>query len=100
MARLPLAALAGALVLAVAPDVRAQPARPERPAVAPEEHWAFKPVRRPLVPAVRDRGWVRTPLDAFILARLEKASLRPAPPADRRTLLRRVYFDLIGLPPS
>jgi hypothetical protein len=52
------------------------------------------------VPDVRDRSWVRTPLDAFVLARLEAAQLRPAPPADRRTLLRRVYLDLIGLPPT
>jgi hypothetical protein len=70
------------------------------PAPSPEQPWAFQPVRRPPVPAVRDRSWVRTPIDAFVLARLEPQGLRPAPPADRRTLLRRVYFDLIGLPPT
>jgi hypothetical protein len=52
------------------------------------------------VPAVRDRAWVRTPIDAFLLARLEANHLHPAPPADKRTLLRRVYLDLIGLPPT
>jgi hypothetical protein len=67
---------------------------------APAEHWAFRPVARPAVPAVRDRSGVRTPIDAFVLARLEKAGLKPAPPADRRTLLRRVTLDLIGLPPT
>jgi Protein of unknown function (DUF1549)/Protein of unknown function (DUF1553) len=65
-----------------------------------EKHWAFQPVTRPAVPSVSDRSWVRTPIDAFILSRLEKVRLKPAPPADRRTLLRRVYLDLIGLPPN
>jgi hypothetical protein len=64
------------------------------------QHWAFQPVQRPVVPATRDRGWVRTPVDTFILARLEQQGLQPAPPADPRTLLRRVYLDLIGLPPT
>jgi hypothetical protein len=65
-----------------------------------KDHWAFQPVRAPIVPAVRDRAWVRTPIDAFVLARLEAEGLRPAPPADKRTLLRRVTLDLIGLPPT
>jgi hypothetical protein len=64
------------------------------------EHWAFRPVRRLAVPAVRDRSWVRTPIDAHILSRLEKDGRHPAAAADRRTLLRRVYLDLIGLPPT
>jgi hypothetical protein len=64
------------------------------------QHWAFAPVQRPRVPTPRDRGWVRTPVDTFVLARLEQHGLEPAPPADRRTLLRRVYLDLIGLPPT
>ena len=63
-------------------------------------HWAYQPLRRPALPAVKDKAWVRTPIDAFILARLEKAGLKPSPQADRRTMLRRVYYDLIGLPPS
>ncbi len=70
------------------------------PLAAAREHWAFQRVEAPPVPAVRDAAWVRTPVDAFVLAKLEAHGLRPAPPADRRTLLRRVYYDLIGLPPT
>jgi cytochrome c553 len=62
--------------------------------------WAFQTPVRPPVPAVRDRSWPRSPLDAFILAKLEEKGLRPAPPADRRTLIRRATFDLLGLLPS
>ncbi len=62
--------------------------------------WSFLPVRNPPVPPVEDRAWCCSPLDAFVLAGLEKRGLRPAPPADRRTLLRRVTFDLTGLPPT
>jgi hypothetical protein len=62
--------------------------------------WSFQPVSNPPVPDVRERSWVRTPIDAFVLAKLEAAGLHPAPPADKRTLIRRVTFDLIGLPPS
>jgi hypothetical protein len=64
------------------------------------EHWAFTPPVRSKLPAVRDSAWVRTPIDAFVLARLERAKLTPAPEADRATLLRRLSLDLIGLPPS
>jgi hypothetical protein len=64
------------------------------------EHWAYvKPVRPPL-PAVARDGWVRTPIDRFVLARLDKEQLAPAPEADRHTLLRRVTLDLTGLPPT
>jgi hypothetical protein len=66
----------------------------------PAKHWAFQPVHRAGPPAVRAGGWVQTPVDAFILAKLKAAGLKPSPPADRRTLLRRVYLDLIGLPPT
>jgi hypothetical protein len=62
--------------------------------------WAFLPLTRPPVPAVRSAGWVRTPIDAFILSRLEAEGLHPSPEADRRTLIRRLTFDLHGLPPS
>jgi hypothetical protein len=65
-----------------------------------EVHWSFRPVQQTFVPAVRQRDWPRSPVDAFVLARLEKEGLQPAPPADKRTLLRRVYLDLIGLPPT
>ncbi len=64
------------------------------------QHWAFQPVQKPAVPHVSDQTWARNPIDAFILARLEKVGLKPAPLAERRTLLRRVYLDLIGLPPT
>jgi hypothetical protein len=64
------------------------------------DHWAFRPVRRPPVPQVKDPSWVRNPIDAFLLARLEKAGLTPAPEADARTLIRRLSLDLTGLPPS
>jgi hypothetical protein len=62
--------------------------------------WPLVPLTRPAVPPVRDRAWVRNPLDAFVLARLERAGLRPNPPADPLTLLRRVTFDLTGLAPT
>src|SRR5262249_50937600 len=62
--------------------------------------WSFRKPVRPPVPAVKTSAWVRNPIDAFILAKLEQNGLRPAPEADRRTLARRVYFDLHGLPPT
>ncbi len=64
------------------------------------EHWAFVPFIRPEIADVQRRDWVRTPIDAFVLAELENSGIEPAPIADRRTLLRRVYLDLIGLPPT
>ncbi len=88
------------LVFLGAGRLPAQTSRAERASVPPERHWAFQPVRRPPVPEVRGRAWVRTPVDAFVLARLEAVGLRPSPPADRRTLLRRVTLDLTGLPPT
>jgi hypothetical protein len=63
-------------------------------------HWAFQPVRRPAVPAVKDGAWGRNPVDAFLLARLEAKGLRPSPPATRRELIRRACYDLTGLPPT
>ena len=63
-------------------------------------HWSFLPVKKAPPPEVRDPAWVRTPVDAFILARLETRGWTPAPPADRRELIRRVTFDLTGLPPN
>lgn len=64
------------------------------------DHWSFKPVVRPSVPSVKDAAWVRNPIDAFVLAKLEKQGWRPNPPATPRQLLRRVYLDVIGLPPD
>jgi hypothetical protein len=65
-----------------------------------QAHWAWQPIRQTPPPAVKDRRWPRDPIDAFLLAHLEEKELAPAPPADRRTLIRRVYLDLIGLPPT
>ena len=64
------------------------------------KHWVWKPISRPAVPAVKNRAWVKNPIDAFILSGLEAHNLAPAPAADRRTLIRRATFDLIGLPPT
>ncbi|MEZ4701366.1 MAG: DUF1553 domain-containing protein [Rhodothermales bacterium] len=63
-------------------------------------HWAFTPVGHPEPPPVRDAGWPASPIDAFILARLERDGIAPAPEADRERLLRRVTMDLTGLPPT
>ncbi len=65
-----------------------------------ELHWAYRPPRKAGLPEVRNPDWCQTPVDAFVLARLEAAGLEPRPAAGRSALLRRVYFDLIGLPPT
>src|SRR5262249_285447 len=93
-----------AAALAVLAPLGATPGRPGPPrpegAAAQPVHWAYvKPVR-PELPTVRDVDWPRNPIDRFLLARLEQEGLSPSPPADRARLLRRVYLDLIGLPPS
>jgi hypothetical protein len=64
------------------------------------QYWAYRPVKRPVVPAVKDRGWLRNPIDAFVLAKLEAKRLAPAAPAGRVALARRAYYDLTGLPPT
>ena len=68
--------------------------------LAAGEHRNFQPVTQPTVPEVRNTDRVANPIDSFLLARLERAGLALSPPADKRTLVRRVYFDLIGLPPT
>ncbi len=65
-----------------------------------ENLWAFQPIREPIVPEVTGHRWIRTPIDHFVLAKLEKKGLRPAASADKLTLLRRATFDLTGLPPT
>jgi mono/diheme cytochrome c family protein len=67
---------------------------------AAKTHWAFQPVAKPEPPAVQATAWVQNEIDRFVLAKLEAAALRPAPPADPRTLIRRMTFDLTGLPPT
>ncbi len=78
-------------------------AAPEKPSVRADQgrdHWAFQPLSRPAVPSVKDAARVRTPIDAFVLAKLEANSLSLSPDADRLTLIRRAYLDLLGLPPT
>lgn len=67
---------------------------------AREHHWAFRPVGEPAPPAVSAPDWARSPIDAFIFDALARAGLEPSPDADKRTLLRRVSYDLTGLPPT
>ena len=62
--------------------------------------WAFASIKPQTVPAVKKAGWVVTPIDAFILAKLEAKNIAPSAPADKRSLIRRAYFDLTGLPPT
>ena len=64
------------------------------------DHWAWQPIQNPTPPVVADAAWSRNPVDAFIRTTLDTKNLTPAASADKRTLIRRVYFDLIGLPPS
>ena len=65
-----------------------------------EEHWAFVAPVRPQLPMVKDQSWCKNPIDCFVLARLESENMKPSPRASRATLLRRVYLDLVGLPPT
>jgi hypothetical protein len=85
-----------------------EPSRNERPTARSEmvvrdqdrKHWSYLPIQSPPLPAVKNAAWVRTPADRFILARLEGNNLAPSPSADAPKLARRIYFDLIGLPPT
>jgi hypothetical protein len=72
----------------------------ERIRRARAEHWAFQPVRKPQLPQVADAAWSQNPIDRFVLQKLDEAGLKHSPPADPATLIRRLYIDLIGLPPS
>src|SRR6202046_3242060 len=67
---------------------------------AQKSYWAFQPVKKSPLPAVKNKAWVKTPIDAFILAKLEENKLQPNPRADKVTLLRRVTIDMTGLPPT
>ena len=64
------------------------------------QFWSFQPIEKPLVPSIKDTGWAKTSIDRFVLAKLEEKNLHPIKPADKRALIRRAYFDLIGLPPT
>ncbi len=80
-----------------APDPRSAPAGYDT--ASAKAHWSWQPLRNQPVPAVKDAVWCKTPVDNFIEAKLETAGLAPSAPADRSTLIRRAYYDLIGLPP-
>jgi hypothetical protein len=100
-----LTALAGFSALwAVVAPAAAQPTPAVRggrtDAPLASRHWAFLPIRQPPLPASQAATWAGTPVDVFVRAKLDEAGLEPAPPADRRTRLRRIYLDLIGLPPT
>jgi hypothetical protein len=90
-----LLALVSPAVAVSAEPVTEKPIQP-----ADRQHWSFQPPKRPPVPIVKQISWVHTPVDAFILSRLEAAGLTPSAPADKPDLLRRLYLDLVGLPPS
>lgn len=64
------------------------------------DHWAFQAPKRAPLPELQDKAWPKNPIDHFVLAKLEKAGLKPSPEADKATLLRRVSLDLVGLPPT
>ena len=70
------------------------------PAKVAKNHWAFQPVREPALPSVKQTDWVQSPVDAFVLARLEAIGIAPGKLADKRTLIRRATIDLTGLPPT
>ncbi|MFN3648958.1 MAG: DUF1553 domain-containing protein [Armatimonadota bacterium] len=72
----------------------------EQPEQDPREHWSFRPVRKPPVPKPKTAKWARNPIDAFLAQRYEQQGLKPQPEAPRLVLIRRLYLDLIGLPPS
>ena len=72
----------------------------EKPKGADKSYWAFKPVVRPATPAAKNAAWVKTPIDAFVLSKLEAKGLAPVAPADARALVRRMTYDLTGLPPT
>jgi cytochrome c553 len=82
-----------------APDPRAIAAKTGGYGGVGKNHWAFQPVKKPALPEVQNKSWVKNPVDNFVLAKLEAAGMTPNAPADKATLIRRIYFDLIGLPP-
>jgi hypothetical protein len=98
--RLPSIALATLALFAGVRCAAAQPYGRHQFDESERDHWAFLPVERPELPPVSRGDWPQTPIDHFILAGLEAADLSPSPAADKPTLLRRAYLDLIGLPPT
>ncbi len=82
-----------------APDSRSAAAQATARKTA-TQHWAFQPIKKQITPTVKNANWCQTPVDNFIVAKLEEKNLAPAAMADKRTLLRRATFDLTGLPPT
>ena len=96
LARRAVRLIAIGLVLSIIPGTTAAP--PD--AGSEQKHWAFQPVRRPDLPAVSDPVWSRNPIDRFVIAKMAAVAIKPVGEADRPTLVRRLYLDLIGLPPT
>ena len=88
-----------ALAATLHPDAAQFRPLPEKTAKG-ASHWAYQPIASPSRPRVMHSAWLRNEIDSFVLARLEQNGLHPAPEADRRTLLRRAYLDLLGVPPT
>jgi cytochrome c553 len=83
-----------------APDPRVATAEQKAWKGSSKDHWAWQPLTKPAVPEVKAAAWCQTPVDKFIVAKLDEKGLKPNPIADKRTLIRRATFDLIGLPPT
>src|SRR3954470_19500562 len=81
-----------------APDPRTGQAQVSKNSAS--KHWAFQPIKNVPLPKVQNTRWIQSPVDAFILAKLEEKGVAPNPAADKRTLIRRATFDLLGLPPK
>ena len=82
---------------------RNQPHKPDLTSPSVQEgrsFWSFQPIEQPAVPEVNDPSWPLTDIDRFVLARLEQNQMRPVGDADRESFIRRVYYDVIGLPPT
>ena len=96
-------ALALAMAQSVFADEEVAVTTPRRGPInfpASREHWSYRPIASPAIPTVKDKKRVQNPIDAFVLQKLEAKGLTYAPQADKRALIRRVYYDLIGLPPT
>ena len=81
-------------------DLQLEVAADQKAFLHGSDHWAYQTPKRPLLPKVKNQAWVRGPIDLFVAAEHEKRHLEPMPEADKPTLLRRVFLDLIGLPPT
>jgi len=81
-------------------DLQLEVAHEQKAFLHGSDHWAYQPPKRPSLPKIKNQAWLRSPIDSFVAAEHEKRGLEPMPEADKPTLLRRVYLDLIGLPPT